>query len=93
MPELKDEQLKNVTGGKGESTGDMNANGEVYFKFPGFLGSLSGYYSKESLEKLCTDSIGLAPMVKSFITQDVKNAVKKLYGDDPVPASVQTMLG
>lgn len=91
MVELKDEELKNVNGGY--STGDKNNKGEVYFKFPLILSSLSGFYSRASLEKLCSDNIGLAPLAKQYINQDVKNAVKILYGDDPIPAAVQTMLG
>lgn len=93
---LNDEDLKNVNGGAGISTntnktGDVNENGEVYFKFP-IITSLSGWYSQESLEKLCSDNIAYASIIKPYVTADVRAAVTKLYGSN-VPASVKEMLG
>ena len=88
MNELRDEELKNVTGGA--ITGDVNDNGEVYFEIP--VGNLSGWYNKTSLEKLCQDYSMYAALVKPYVNQNIRDAVKTLYGDN-VPAAVKNMLG
>lgn len=95
--EIQDEELKKVSGGFGKKvgpkTGDQNEAGDVYFEFPLFLSSFSGYYSRTQLEALVNDNIDLAEIVKQFITDDIKSAVKKLYPNNDIPDNVKLMMG
>lgn len=95
--ELNDEELSKITGGVGNNnkpqTGDQNEDGDVYFEFPFFLSSYSGYYSKTRLEALVNENIGLASYVQPYITDDIKNAVKKLYPNNDIPDNVRLMMG
>ena len=94
LKELSEEELDVVTGGA-NNTGDVDANGNVYFKFPSLLSSMSGFYSKASLEQLCTTYSAYASLVKQFVstTPGIKSAVIKLYGSESaIPAAVKNMM-
>ena len=88
--ELNEEELAKVLGGV--KTGDVKGDA-VYFEFPSFISSMSGYYTCADIEKLCKDYYDYRSIIGLHMNDAIRNAVKKLYGNNPIPQQVKDVLG
>lgn len=88
--ELNEEELAKVLGGV--KTGDEK-DGAIYFEFPSFLSSMSGYYTCSDIEKLCEDYYAYRSLISLYMNDTIRNAIKKLYGNNLIPQKVKDVTG
>lgn len=93
--QLRDDELKDVVGGLGEKTGDVNKKNEVYIRMPGIAAGYSGWYTCAKLESLADTFIGFASQIAPNVTADIKDAVNKLYALEgkTMTANVKAVMG